>query len=161
MLKISTKTRYALRSLLEMACRKEKKCFHLEELARHQNISRKYLENIFRALRKHGIVKSRKGRKGGFYLTSDLRGVTVLKIFEALEGKVEIVDCKHTGKMCERVTFCPTRAIWQELNNIIKNKLNSKNLKSLSKKKDIQRKCSHLLLRVKKTRKRYSTRPRN
>ena len=147
MLKISTKTRYALRALLEMACRNDKQRFTLRELAAHQNISRKYLENIFAILRKHHIVKSDKGKNGGFYFAANLKDISVLRIMEALEGKLDLVNCRHSGRMCTRISFCPTRNIWQELNKILKDDLISRNLKDLSSQKDILDKWSYLLSR--------------
>lgn len=148
MIRISTKTRYALRALLEMACTKDKKVFLLKDLSRHQNISRKYLEQIFHVLRRHKIVCSRVGKRGGFYLPPDLSTITILRILEALEGRLDIVNCQKTWRNCERIFFCPSRAIWQELNTTLKKLLASKNLGALSQEKDIQKKCSFVVART-------------
>ncbi|HOW35089.1 MAG TPA: Rrf2 family transcriptional regulator [Candidatus Omnitrophota bacterium] len=150
MIKISTKTRYALRALLEMACRNDRKLFRLEELSDHQNISRKYLENIFAILKKHHIVHSRVGKNGGFYLPTNIKEISLLKVLEALEGKVAIVHCLDSRNECERVAFCPANGIWNELNTAIKNILAGKNLKDLSAKEKIRRKCSYVLSRAKR-----------
>lgn len=149
MIKISRKTRYALRALIEMACGKKKQLFYLKDLAKHQNISRKYLEIIFSILRKHGIVNSRVGKKGGFYINPDLKNISALRILECLEGKIEIVECKHKGRACDRVIFCPTRAIWKDLNRTIRDYLSAINLKELSSKKDIQKNVPFLPLQLK------------
>ena len=150
MLKISTKTRYGLRALLEMACCKGKKCFTLKELAKHQNISRKYLENIFALLKKRGIVHSIQGKKGGFYLTSQLKDISILKIIETLEGEVDLVNCYHFNQPCEMADFCTVRTVWHELNKSIKKILASKNLEDLSQEREIQEKCAYLIKRSKK-----------
>ena len=147
MIKISTKTRYAFRALLEIACRNDRKYFSLGELSRHQNISRKYLENIFGVLRKKGIVSSRIGKNGGFYLSEDIESISILRILEALEGEIDIVNCKTNRRICDRIMFCPAKGIWQELNATIKKTLASKNLKDLSRKKEIQEKCFYVLSR--------------
>jgi Rrf2 family protein len=150
MIRISTKTRYALRALLEMACTGDRKYFLLRELSYHQNISRKYLEAIFQRLRKCGIVHSRVGKNGGFYLPSNLKSITILKVLEALEGKIDIVNCRSDWHSCERALFCPSRNIWQELSGSIRKLLAAQNLKDLSEKKDILEKCCYVLLRSKK-----------
>lgn len=155
MIKISTKTRYALRALLEIACRRDKPIFNLGELSRHQDISRKYLEHIFSALKKRGVVLSRAGRNGGFYLPRHLKDITILRILEALEGEVDIVDCRNSWRKCERISFCPAKAIWQELNAAIKKILDSKNLQDLSTKKEIREKCSYIFSKYKKTKLRH------
>ena len=144
MIRISRKTRYALRALIEMACGKKGQLFYLKDLAIHQNISRKYLEIIFAMLRKQGIVNSRVGKKGGFYINPGLKNISALRILESLEGKIEIVECTYRGRPCDRVVFCPTRAIWKDLNKTVRNYLAAINLKDLSSKKDIQKKCSYL-----------------
>ncbi|MFH0838744.1 MAG: Rrf2 family transcriptional regulator [Candidatus Omnitrophota bacterium] len=151
MIKISTKTRYALRALLEMACRRNgQKLFSLGELSRHQNISRKYLEIIFSTLRKRDIVASRVGKNGGFYLPADLSHISLLKILETLEGKVDIVDCQNPQRKCKRFDYCAAKGIWQELNTSVKNILASKNLKELSEQKEIREKCTPGFLQRKK-----------
>ena len=141
MIKISTRTRYALRALLEMACRQDRKLFQLEELSRHQEISRKYLENIFAVLKKNHIVYSRVGKNGGFYLPENIKNISLLRILEALEGKVVIVSCVKNGKRCQRLSNCPANRIWNELNTAIRSILASKNLQELSKNKTIRMNC--------------------
>ena len=152
MLKISTKTRYALRAMLEMACRKGQKLFSLGELSAHQHISRKYLEQIFRQLKIKGLVKSRVGKLGGFYLPENLRAITILRILEALEGDIQIVDCRKKATQCDNILFCPAKGIWQEVNTSIKKILASKNLKELSVNKKIREGCSYFFLPNKKPR---------
>jgi Rrf2 family protein len=152
MIRISTKTRYALRALLEMACRNDRAIFSLGELARHQKISRQYLEIIFATLKKHGMVLSRAGKNGGFYLPSNLETISILRIAEALEGEIDIVNCLKSPKPCKRFTICAARMIWQELNTAIKTTLASKNLKDLSTQKEIQKTCDYLFTTTQKHR---------
>ena len=144
MIRISRKTRYALRALLEMACETEKKIFKLDELSRHQGISRKYLETIFTTLKKRGIIMSKVGKKGGFYLPRNLKSITILRLLETLEGKLDIVNCKDSWHTCKRINFCPANAIWNELNTTLKTILASKNLQNLSQLREVQHKCAHI-----------------
>ncbi len=152
MLRLSTKTRYALRTLLEMACQKEKDIFTLAELSLHQNISRKYLEQIFRLLKKNGIVTSHIGKQGGFSLPKDLKTITLLNIITALEGKIKLVDCQTNTNNCERTAFCPAKGIWQEINTTVEQLLASKNLLDLSKNEEIRQKCAYFFLHPKQHR---------
>lgn len=148
MLKISTKTRYALRALLEMAYNKKQKIFQLEELSQHQNISRKYLEHIFAVLKKEGLVHSRVGKNGGFYLGEHTEKISLLKILETMEGRVAVVNCRDHGHTCARLSFCPGNIIWNEVNDSIRKVLASKNLKNLSTEEAIRTKCDLSLRRV-------------
>jgi Rrf2 family transcriptional regulator, cysteine metabolism repressor len=150
MIRISTKTRYALRALLEMACTKDKKLFQLRELSYHQKISRKYLEAIFHTLKRHKIVHSKVGKNGGFYLPADLKSISILRVLEALEGKIDVVNCQKHWRNCERILFCPSRNIWQELSASMRKLLAAQNLKEMSEKKEIREKCSYVLLKFQK-----------
>jgi Rrf2 family protein len=130
MLKISTKTRYAIRALVEMA--NDSKQLHLlDQLALHQNISRKYLENIFALLKKGSIVQSKVGKNGGFYLREKLETITLLRIYELMEGEVEVVSCRSRKRSCPRLSFCPVSPVWSEVSAQIKKTLASKSLKDL------------------------------
>ena len=146
MLKISTKTRYALRSLLEMATRKDQKIFRLEELSKHQLISRKYLENIFAGLRRSGIVQSRVGKNGGFYLPAKSFNVSLLEIQEALEGRITLVHCLNARPRCQRLSFCPANMIWNEVNEDFRKALASRKLKDLVAQEKVRIKCDLLLV---------------
>ena len=123
-----------------MAYCQDKKLFQLKELSQHQDISRKYLENIFSVLKKHHMVLSKVGKNGGFYLPHNLKKISLLNILEALEGKIDIVNCQNKNNPCLRVSFCPAKGIWDELNKSIKKTLAAKNLLDLSHEKDIRKK---------------------
>ncbi len=150
MLKISTKTRYALRALLEMACRQDCNIFKLKELAKNQGISRKYLENIFTRLKKKRIIRSRIGKNGGFYFDDQSGSVSLLQIIEALEGPLDIVACRKRATECSRALFCPAKGIWQEINASLSGLLASKKLKDLAGNKDIRAKCFQSIAPAKK-----------
>lgn len=131
-----------------MAYNKKQKLFQLEELSRHQNISRKYLEHIFAVLKKEGIVQSRVGKNGGFYLGAHTERVSLLRILETMEGKVAVVECRDHGHPCARLSFCPGNIIWNEVNDSIRKVLASKNLKNLATQEAIRTKCDLTLRRV-------------
>lgn len=131
MLKISTKTRYAIRALVEMAS-DSGRLHLLDQIALHQKISRKYLENIFALLKKGGIVQSKVGKNGGFYLCKSLESITLLKVYELMEGELEIVSCQNTKKRCSRISFCPVSPVWSKINLQIKEILASRSLRDLA-----------------------------
>lgn len=141
MLKISTKTRYAIRALVEMA--NDSKQLHLlDQLALHQNISRKYLENIFALLKKGSIVQSKVGKNGGFYLREKLETITLLRIYELMEGNLEVVSCRSRIKNCPRLSFCPVSPVWSEVNSQIKEILASKSLRDLCESNRAEASCA-------------------
>ena len=93
MFSVSTKSRYGLRALIELARSSEGKPVSLSELADKQDISKKYLESIFRMLQKKGIIRSSRGASGGYSLARDPENVILLEILEAVEGPIHLLDC--------------------------------------------------------------------
>lgn len=132
-MKISTKGRYGLRAMIDLAsnCSNGTPVF-LSEIARRQGISEKYLEHIFSALHKGGIVKAQRGRKGGYLLNREAGRITLNDIITTLEGPCDLVDCAgSTLSVCPRVDACVTREIWQLLGNKIQDVLDGYTLASL------------------------------
>ncbi|MBN1596450.1 Rrf2 family transcriptional regulator [candidate division FCPU426 bacterium] len=118
---ISTKGRYALRALLEMAENQSDKPILLSFIADRQDIPERYLIQIFSSLRKAGLVRSFRGAKGGFQLAKPAQAITLADIVEAAEGPMEILDClRAQNTECARLDFCYARNIWLEVNEKIK-----------------------------------------
>ena len=111
------RTRYGLRALLDLAGENEGPV-SIREIAERQNISLRYLENIFNDLVREGILASTRGKNGGFNLARALDKITLLEVVEILEGKVRIVECVETGSMCNGKD-CLARGVWMNLNNRI------------------------------------------
>lgn len=115
-MKISTKGRYALRVMLEMAKNVEEKPVSVKEMAARQNISDKYLEQIISMLNKAGYVKSIRGPQGGYHLTKKPEEYTVGMILRTIEGSLAPVEClEYEVNTCERKEFCPTLKVWEKL----------------------------------------------
>ena len=104
----------------------------LSEIARRQDVSEKYLEHIFSALQKGGIVKAQRGRKGGYLLSRAADQITLNDIISVLEGPCgNLVDCVNNANSCPKTGACVTREIWALLGNKIEEVLSKYTLASL------------------------------
>lgn len=117
-MKLSTKSRYGLRALFDMAYHAGNLPAQIKDISRRQAISPRYLEQIFQDLKKAGLLKSRRGPQGGYYLARKPQEITVREIIEAAEGGVALVDCAREGKsrkkQCEYDNQCVTQLVWTE-----------------------------------------------
>lgn len=115
-MKVSTKGRYGLRAMMDLAAYQiSGKPVFLSDIAKRQNISEKYLEQIFSTLRTAGLVTTVRGRKGGFLLARPPAEITANTIVTALEGPCTLVDCVSEPKTCAKSGACATRDIWSLL----------------------------------------------
>ncbi|MFW5787314.1 MAG: RrF2 family transcriptional regulator [Halanaerobiales bacterium] len=139
-MKVSTRGRYGLRAMVELAKHKGSGAIPLRKIAEKQQISEQYLEQLFSNLRQADLVKSVRGAKGGYLLNNSPENITVKDIISALEGPIAPVDCvKDEGEVCELINECVTHDLWEELQDCIKDMLNSVTLEDL-KQKSIKRK---------------------
>ena len=113
-MKLSTRSRYGTRLMLDMAQHYGQGPIQLGEIARRQNISLKYLEQIIRPLKKAGYVKSFRGARGGHMLNGSPADITVGEIVSLLEGGKSLVICDQDPQSCDRVSICLTRHLWRE-----------------------------------------------
>ena len=105
-MKISTKGRYGLKALINLAMNDKQENITIKTLCENLNISERYLEQIFSSLRKSGIVVGRKGSQGGYYISKDITTLTVGEILRVLEGELEVVDnSKNKDEIDELDTF--------------------------------------------------------
>ena len=132
-MKISTKGRYGLRILLDIALyRVGDKPRMIREIANNQEISEKYISRLIIELRKAGFVRSVRGVNGGYTLTRKPEDISVLDVLETMEGPVAIVDCTNSsGEACRRKPQCPTQRMWAEINQKIRNAFAAYTLKDL------------------------------
>ena len=131
---ISTKGRYALRVLVDIACNEKDEFASLKVIAKRQGISLKYLESIISPLQSAGIVKSHRGKNGGYKLTKPAEEVFVIDVLKAAEGSLKPVQCVGLNNNDCNNENCPTKALWIDLDNTISSFLGSKTLKDLIKK---------------------------
>ncbi len=118
-MKLSTKIRYGARAMLELASHYGEGPLELHEIAKKENISLKYLEQVIIPLRTAGVVTSVRGSKGGYCLARPPSEVCLKDLVEILEGPLNLVDCLGDPKRCERSSSCVTREIWNEVSEAI------------------------------------------
>ena len=121
-MKISTKGRYALRLMIDLALNDTGENVSIKAISARQNISTKYLEQIISRLNRAGYVKSERGSNGGYKLTKKPEEYTVGMILRLTEGSLAITTCTEDEQnQCERYGTCPTVHLWEKLNNAISN----------------------------------------
>ena len=119
-MKISTKGRYGLRILIDLATHDPAKPRQLHDIAQSQQISEKYISRLVLDLRKAKLIRSTRGVNGGIHLVKSPEEITLLEILETMEGPISVVNCLHSPAQCKRNELCPTRDIWVQLNNGIR-----------------------------------------
>ena len=118
-MKISTKIRYGARAMLELASHYGEGPIELKEIAKRENISPKYLEQVINPLRAAGLVKSIRGAKGGYSLAKPPSEICLYDVVETLDGPLNLLECLRDSKVCQKVPSCVTRDIWQEVSEAI------------------------------------------
>ena len=118
-MRVSTRGRYALRLMLDLAMNNTGEPVRLKDVAKRQEISEKYLEQIISILNKAGFVKSVRGLAGGYSLKRKPEEYTVGMILRLTEGSLAPVDCVEDGTDCGRADQCVTVLLWKKLNDAI------------------------------------------
>jgi Rrf2 family protein len=117
---ISTKGRYAIKLMLDLAVYDNGIPVRLKDIARRQEISEKYLEQIATTLNKASLIKSSRGSKGGYTLTAPAESYTIGMILRTMEGNLFAVDCAQiSGGKCGNSDICVTARIWKRLDDAI------------------------------------------
>jgi len=130
-MKLSTRTRYGIRAVLELAENHDKRPIQLKIIARHQGISVKYLEQLMAILKSSGIVGSVRGSKGGYVLAKPPDQIKLSDCFNCLEGPVITVECVENNDYCPRACDCVARSVWAEVQKAVFAVLESMTLQSL------------------------------
>ena len=131
-MKISTKGRYALRMLLDLAEHRDQGFIPLKEIAERQDISKKYLEQIVGILNQSGILRTNRGYQGGYMLANPPEKYTVGQVLRITEGSLSPVACLDTNPvLCERSSFCKTLPVWQGLDKVVNEYLDSLTLQDV------------------------------
>lgn len=131
-MKISTKGRYALRLMLDLAENGGDKFVALKDIAERQDISKKYLEQIVPLLNKSGILRTNRGYQGGYMLAKKASEYTVGDILRITEGNLSPVACLESeNNLCSRSNNCMTLPVWEGLNKAINDYLDSITLQDI------------------------------
>lgn len=119
-MKISTKGRYALRIMIDLAMNIDKGPIRVKDIASRQNISEKYLEQIIALFNKAGYVKSIRGAQGGYLLTKTPKEYTAGMILRLAEGSIAPVSCvDEAAKGCEKKGACVSAMLWEKMNTAV------------------------------------------
>lgn len=118
---ISTKGRYALRVMIDLARQNSSELSPLDEIAKRQEISKKYLESILKVLVSEGLLKGTRGKGGGYRLTRSPEEYTVFEILNLTEGTLAAVACLQAGaEPCKRTAICSTLPMWKRFDNLVR-----------------------------------------
>jgi len=132
-MKLSTRARYGVRMMLDLARQYGQGPIYLRQIAEREDISEKYLSQIIIPLRGGGLVRSTRGAHGGYTLAKPPAEITLREIVEPLEGGNCLVDCVKDPSACPRVPTCAARDIWTKLGEKISQVLDSVTLDQLVK----------------------------
>lgn len=130
-MKLSTRTRYGTRALLELALREAEGPVFLKDIAKNQAISLSYLEHLVAPLVSAGFIRSAKGRHGGMTLARKPEDINLKEITHLLEGSLAPVDCVDDAGVCDRSGFCVTKEVWEKLRITMDTMLEGITLKEL------------------------------
>ncbi len=130
-MKLSTRTRYGVRLMLELALNRDKGQMFLGDIAKQEEISEKYLSLIIIPLKSAGLVNSMRGAHGGYTLAKDPSRITLKEIVDVLEGDTCLVDCVKNSSTCSRAHGCASRDLWSILSSRISETLVSMTLEDL------------------------------
>ena len=124
-MKLSTRSRYGTRMVLNLAENYDEGPVQIGQIAKHLDVSVKYLEQLIIPLKKADLIKSVRGPKGGHKLAKSPEEVTVGEVVKILEGGIDLSDCISDPEVCNNTNSCVTRSIWQEATDAMYSKLNS------------------------------------
>ena len=130
-MKLSTRTRYGIRAMLELAGKYGEGPLQIKVIANRQDISIKYLEQLMAMLKSGGFVRSIRGSKGGYMLSKVPAQIKLDELFTCLEGPVVAVECVEDENFCARAADCVTRQVWAQVQAAMVKVLQSMTLQDL------------------------------
>ena len=136
-MKLTTKGRYAVTAILDLALHDSKGPVALADIAQRQDISLTYLEQLFNKMRRHGLVESARGPGGGYRLAKELNDITIAKIIYAVDEPIDVTRCG--GKQnCQADERCLTHDLWMELNLHVSEFLNGVTLADMVQRNNVK-----------------------
>lgn len=133
-MKLSTQTRYGVRAIFDIAYHSGGGETQVKDISRRQGISPRYIEQIFQKLRKAGILGSKRGPNGGYFLIKKAEEISIGQIIKVTEGNINPVNCtinKGVKKICEKSGNCVTQVVWNEAGKKLKEYFDSVTIKDL------------------------------
>ncbi|MEE4353059.1 MAG: Rrf2 family transcriptional regulator [Desulfatiglans sp.] len=130
-MKLSTRSRYGTRMMADLAEHYDEGPVQIGSIAKRQEVSVKYLEQLIIPLKRSGFIKSVRGPRGGHMLSRPPEEITIGEIVTVLEGGIDLTGCLEEVDLCERSGHCLMRKVWQEASDAMYEKLNDKSLADL------------------------------
>ena len=133
-MKFNTKTRYGLRTMLELAVNGQENAVYQKEISENQEISFKYLDHLISSLKSAGLIQNSAGRNSGYVLSKDSEKINVYDVYKAFEPELTVLDCLGDDSCCKRQSYCAAKDFWYGLNRVIVEYMESTSLLELSEK---------------------------
>ncbi|MBN2264160.1 MAG: Rrf2 family transcriptional regulator [Prolixibacteraceae bacterium] len=118
-MKFSTKTRYAIRTMLEIASDNSGSGVLQKDIASKQDLSVKYLDHIIAALKAAGLIQNLKGKKSGYVLSRPAAQISMFDIHNAFENGICVIECIDLNSLCKKTGKCKSQTFWKGLNEIV------------------------------------------
>jgi len=135
-MRFSTKTRYGMRAMVEIAKVDPKTGIFQKDISENQKLSIKYLDHIIQSLKTAGLIVNVKGKKSGYRLTRPASEITMYQIHTAFEREIAVIECLSQHVTCEMEKICYTYPFWKGLNKIVEDYFNNATLQDLIDGKD-------------------------
>jgi len=128
---LTKKSSYGLIATLELASASNASPQSAVSIAKRYSLPASFIEKILHELRHAGLVSSKQGRAGGYFLARSAKDISVRNVLEALGESLDLVGCLKSGSHCDLTNCCPTKSAWQQIDNQFKDLLDSLSLESL------------------------------
>lgn len=130
-MRANTKTRYGIRTMMELVRHGPDQALHQKVISENQDISYKYLDHIIAGLKSAGLITTVSGKKSGYRLTRSPDNITVYDIYKAFNPHLAVADCLSDAGVCDRENKCAARCYWEGLNGVIAEYLKSQTIHDL------------------------------
>ena len=130
-MKLTSRTRYGMRAMLELGLNYDKSPLQTKIIAQRQDISVKYLEQLMASLQTSGLIRGKRGTKGGYSLVKPPNMITLNEIFTCLEGPILMAECIDEKDYCDKSPDCVTRQLWAQIQGELVKMLKSITLQDL------------------------------
>ena len=148
-MKVNTKVRYGLRVMVELALDEKKVGIFQKDIAKKQDISFKYLDQIIAGLKSSGLISTVSGKKSGYRLTRNPDVITVLDVYNAFNPEFAVVDCLIDDENCKKYNKCATRGFWEGLNSTLVKYMRSTTINDLAQKqKELDQEPQELIFHI-------------
>ena len=119
-MKLSTRGRYGIRAMFDLALNASEGTQSIKAIAEREGIPEAYLEQLFAALKREGLVNSTRGAQGGYALAKAPEDISVGDVLRAVEGNIDLAECLEGDHACDKAGSCPSKIVWRKLRDGMK-----------------------------------------